>query len=73
MKIDSDVEFQPKKTGGRPPLYPFAQMSVGESFVVKGKQKGIRLQSAASAYARRHGGKFTTLTSEEGTRCWRIE
>lgn len=55
--------------------YPFPDMEVGDSFVVpfSAGQDG-RLRSAACAYQRRRGGKFTVrrFTREGVVRCWRV-
>lgn len=70
---------------GRPTVYPFATMKVGDSFDAP-RDQGIRISgksqrdvrcaqvtSAAAAYSRRYGGKFATRIIDLHTvRCWRI-
>jgi hypothetical protein len=82
FQIDKDLPI-PKITTGRPRIYPFPTMEVGDSFVVpitnemeSGQDKSSRLlRSAASAYSRRYGSKFSVQfqRSNKVTRCWRIE
>lgn len=73
----------PKNTKGRPRIYPFMEMEVGDSFVVPltdellcGENRNARLlRSAATAYTRKFGGKFTVRIerAKNVTRCWRVE
>jgi len=84
--IEQDVPLPPKHIGTapRPPKYPFAEMSVGESFAVPlGEEKAgsnyvsaIRLRSAATNFKKRHTAEafeFTvrTLHDEGVVRVWR--
>ena len=85
ITIDKNVPIPESKFGqggfGRKPKYPFADMEVGDSFLVKciRKQRGrvqTRLCNAASIYKRKHDRKtdFTTRASDDegGIRVWRI-
>jgi hypothetical protein len=68
------VTRSPRK--GRKPLYPFGLMEVNDYFDVPashpGAQKSVkftncRVQSAAHAYARKHGFKFETWRLANGS------
>jgi hypothetical protein len=82
FKIDKNVPML-KISKGRPRIYPFPEMEVGDSFVVpitdemeSDQDKSSRLlRSAASAYSRRYGSKFSVQfqRSKNVTRCWRVE
>lgn len=56
--------------------YPFANMSVGDSFFVKSErpehERG-RVSAAACAYAKKHAVKFSTKVFDTGVRTWRIK
>ena len=73
MKIDKDVPV-PSSVGdksgrGRPRVYPFGEMEVGDSIFTE--SKGAR--NAAGHYAKYHGKKFATRTENNGVRIWRIK
>lgn len=54
-----------------PKRYPFADMQVGDSFLVPAHIKRQSVSVAAKRYGERHGMKFTTrLTPERDLRCW---
>lgn len=75
----------PRRSGGpgKKAIYPFATMSVGDSFSLplsgdtdaRGYDKmALRLSNAANGHRLRHGGEFTvrTLRDEGVVRCWRV-
>jgi hypothetical protein len=59
---------------GRVPLYPFADMQIGDSFIVD-KKKKASVYHAASMYRCRHQPWcFILQEDDEGTlRLWRVE
>lgn len=72
--IDQDVPLPsaraPKKT-----KYPFAEMEVGESFLIP-KKKTDNCRSAANQFSRRHQPEWRFSVykeNEKQSRCWRIE
>lgn len=67
-KIERDVPI-PSGTG-RPPIYPFEDLKVGESFVVSPEDAG-RVRSAASHASKTYNIKITIRKAEDGYRCWR--
>jgi len=54
--------------GGRPRIYPFDKLEVGESFYIPLKDWNHRhsVAVAACVHARRHGGRFKTITDDRG-------
>lgn len=81
IKIDKGMPAPPPATG-RPRIYPFPTMGVGDSFAVPltgiiRKSEDIatdRLRCAAVFYARKNGGQFTVRSDRENgvVRCWRV-
>lgn len=73
-KIDKNVEIpQINRFGnGRKPKYPFAEMVVGDSFLVSDK-KTSQMSSAVAGFCKRGEGKFICRTVEGGVRVWRIK
>ncbi len=66
MKIEQNIPV-PKK-------YPFAQMQVGDSFVIAENIKRTTVSVAAIRYGKANGMKFTTRKMPDGVyRCWRTE
>ena len=65
IKIESGIPM--------PAKFPFAEMKVGDSFLVPDGTN----RSTVAVYANRHGKKtgtkFTLRRTPEGIRCWRIE
>lgn len=82
FKIDKGLPM-PKISKGRPRIYPFSEMEVGDSFAVPitdnlslGNNKNSSLlRSAATAYTRKYGDKFSVLLDRPNkvARCWRVE
>lgn len=53
-------------------VYPFAQMAVGDSFLVPSDQaKAASVRACASAYSKRNGVKFVCKKTDDGIRVWR--
>lgn len=74
FKIEKGVPMLPRKRGHRAKDYPFSQMSVGDSFFVKGVPRTVqnRLASSKAKAQKNLGFKFATRTTDDGVRCWRI-
>lgn len=51
----------------------FAQMKVGDSFLITDDMHLPSVRSGASRYGLDTGGKFTVRKSPNGPRCWRIK
>ena len=65
LPIDKNVPL-PKK-------YPFAQMAVGDSFLVPLGTSRFAVGQAAKRYGVEHGVKFTVRQMPDGSfRCWRL-
>lgn len=72
-KIDKDIPIPDK----RPSKYPFAEMSVGDSFFVAAdKAPSKRVSTAVGNAAERGIGgsdrSYTVRRVDGGTRCWRV-
>lgn len=70
VEIDKGIPIPPR-TFGRPAVYPFATMEVGDSFLYRG---GMTTGcTAASVNGKRLGRKFVTRKTPDGIRIWRVE
>lgn len=80
VRIDRDIPIPESRThggrrgasGGATGKYPWAEMEVGDSFLVKNVRQQHMGQLASAAGARL-GRKFSTRTVENGVRVWRIK
>lgn len=73
--IESDIPV-PKRTGGRAggSKYPFAQMQIGQSFLVGSDVKVTTVRSAIGAFTKNHPDfKFAVRSTEAGVRVWRVQ
>lgn len=83
FKVESGIDIPEKRIDKIPTrdTYPFAEMKVGQSFLVKAstgelkRKVGARLSTAIANYRTRTGSpaSFLVRTMEDGIRCWRIE
>lgn len=64
----------PAKAAGRPSVYPFATMEIGDSFFVPGDSRKLvnSLARTAHYHAQKSGKKFATRMADGGARVWRI-
>jgi hypothetical protein len=66
MKIEKGIPL--------PCRFPFEQMEVGDSFAVPPDVHRTTVSIAALRYGRKHGAKFSTRKTPDGTiRCWRTQ
>ena len=85
IAINKTTHPVPSRIGRGPePLYPFAQMEVGDSFDAPDDMGAYKngsskrqnaISSSARGYAKKHASeaKFTTRKIDENTiRCWRV-
>jgi len=75
-EIDKKTPTPPAQKG-RYPKYPFAEMKVGDSILIKGEKYNdmpiLAARRSAYFYAERHEGyKFQTNLTDAGLRIWRI-
>jgi hypothetical protein len=74
IKIEKGVDMPKHRT--RSAKYPFSTMEIGDSFFIKSDspthERG-RISAAATAHAKRHGGRFSTQVFDAGVRTWRVE
>lgn len=73
IRIDKKIAIPTiKPSTGRPLIYPWLEMGVGDSFLVSGvKPQSIRIQ--ASMAGMRYHRKFTCREMDKGIRVWRIK
>lgn len=76
IKVERGIPV-PKRSRRGKPRYPWDKMRVGDSFLVEcPKNEAIKAQNTVSscgaAWARKHGGQFTTRAVDGGVRVWRI-
>lgn len=65
MKIDKNIPL--------PAKYPFAEMQVGDSFLVPEGISRTSIGVAAKRFGDKHGMRFTIRLNEKRLlRCWRI-
>jgi hypothetical protein len=59
---------------GRPPIYPFEQMAVGDSFLIHNPttKKARSVRNAAFSYGKNHSYRFSASNASNGLRVWRI-
>ena len=71
MKIAKNIPI-PEGGKGRPLVYPFGNMEIGDSVYVDGRKKAS-IQAACRGYGKRHNMRFTTRAEKSGLRVWRVE
>jgi hypothetical protein len=73
FQIETGVPVPARASGRRGGKYPFADMDVGDSFLVEGEVKPATVRSAVGAFAKRNPdfGKFAVRATEDGLRVWR--
>lgn len=79
MQVDKSVPIPTRTGNSKPWIYPWNELSVGDSFFVKAKpdydedKTQKKLSSLAANHAKKNGVKFTTRKGGGGVRVWRIE
>lgn len=69
--IARDMDSPPQ--GGRPPLWPFRTMKVGDSFFAPGKTSHSMQNSGRWYRPMRFRCKAVVSEGVQGTRVWRVE
>jgi hypothetical protein len=70
FKIEKHIPV-PESRRGRPALYPFAEMTPGESFLVADAEERVAsIRRAANSHTRRTGKKFVVRLADGGVRVW---
>ena len=76
LKVETGIPL-PVDGKGRPRVYPWGKMNVGDCFLIECKHTNIKklntAKSAAFVYGKRHQMKFATRKVPEGLRIWRVE
>lgn len=75
FEIEKNIPIGRKGGLGRNPIYPFAEMGIGDSFFSACDDVDAkRMCSAACVYAKNHPGfKFSVRKVDGGYRVWRVE
>jgi len=68
LQIDSTVPMPESRPRSR---YPFAEMTVGDSFLVTDPGAAKNVRSAAWMFSKRHSVRFSCRKVEGGWRVWR--
>lgn len=72
--IETGVEIPGRKGGRSGSKYPFAQMRVGQSFLVGSGVKVSTIRSAIGAFTKgKPDMKFAVRDTQDGVRVWRVE
>ena len=72
-QIEAGIPIPARTTkggAGRKPKYPFAELQVGESFLVPGKTAD-KIGSTVTLARKRTGRNFTVRNVDGGVRIWR--
>ncbi len=73
FKIETGIEIPGRKGGRSGSKYPFAQMDIGQSFLVGSDVKVSTVRSAIGAFTKTHPDfKFAVRDTEDGVRVWRV-
>lgn len=75
IKIERGIPMPPKGIGGpgRPRMYPWDDMKVGDSFFVPSIRSSANIASSKGIAMKRTGFAFSTRSVEGGVRVWRIK
>jgi len=73
IKIDKGYPIPPRTGRGREPKYPWADMVVGDSFLMTSPKSISGASSGASAAGKRLGMRFSVRTEGDAYRVWRVE
>jgi hypothetical protein len=72
-QIEKNVPLPLRPKQGRPAKYPFATMSVGDSFFVSiGGVVETSFRNVAAQAGKRLGRKFSVKKNHDGFRVWRV-
>ena len=73
MKIEKNIPSPKGQPCGRPAIYPFRDMEVGDSVYFEGERTGGNAYSAAQMHGRGAGKRFRGRQEGNGLRIWRVE
>lgn len=72
MIIEKNVPMPKTEGRGRPPIYPFRDMDVGDSVFIPEQGVGGSAYLSAMQHGRLNGKKFSGRTEDGGVRIWRV-
>lgn len=70
--MTEQIRFQIESGIPLPTKFPFAQMQVGDSFLIPPDTQRTAVDAAARRYGNKRGMKFTVRSTPHGFRCWRV-
>ena len=73
MQIEKNLPMPKESKRGRPSIYNFHLLEVGDSYFFPGETSGGRARIAASSYSTATGVKFSGRVVDGGLRIWRIK
>ena len=71
INVDKGLPLPPLRIG-RPPIWPWKEMEVGDSFAVPTDCRVHIARVAAAKAGKQFGRKFTVRKVDGQLRCWRI-
>ena len=72
MQIDKNAPLPTSHGRGRPAAHPINSLAAGESFLCPPEMPATNVRMLIQ-YHQRKGKKYTTRTTPEGLRVWRIK
>lgn len=73
IEIETDVPLTASYKNGRPEVYPWRKLEVGDSFFVPEERTAPKhIEKRAYEAAKRTGRKFTCRRQDGGVRIWRV-
>jgi hypothetical protein len=73
IDIDKDIPIPSKATGNKLRKYPWDELEIGDSFLFPAEYGIKACSTRMHAAAHRSRKKYTSRTTPEGVRCWRIK
>lgn len=80
IKIEKDIPIPAARSGRYGNMYPFAQMSAGDSFILladtrqEKKKMSRHISPTVYRFEKLHpGAEFITRTVDNGVRVWRVK
>lgn len=72
MLVESNITIPAANGGGRGGKYPWAQMQVGDSFLVAQAKIATICNAVSSRKKHNHPERYTARTVDGGVRVWRV-
>jgi hypothetical protein len=73
IEIQKNIAIPENVGRGRPSIYPFDKLEIGDSFLFPVEKAGQKAHAAVQFANKSKAPKiFKTFKTEEGYRCWRV-